>query len=233
MALLNPFYSLILPFLFIVTIPLAIFATITTIIAFSILLFRVVLVYIELALAVTPYYLLGAKTTPRPPTKPSPAAIPTRRRKRRSSSSSALSAGSITPIANDSNLGISQTIGPARDYEGVGGWRLGDPSDEDTLWTKFNSRLELPADHVRRHHRSLTSGSISPEARLNRSYSPEAVMNTSRARTPSTSGFVGDGYFVHGSASPRVSNKTASTLMGNSGASGSSKGSSGSNIKQR
>ena len=64
MALLYPSYSLILPFLFIFTIPIAIFATITTTLAFSILLFRAILIYIELAFAVIPYYLLGAKPIP-------------------------------------------------------------------------------------------------------------------------------------------------------------------------
>lgn len=230
MALLNPVYSLILPFLFVFTIPIAIFATITTTIAFSILLFRVALIYIELAFAVIPYYLLGPKTITQTlqPTKATPTPVPVRRRKRRSSSSSALSAGSITPIANDSSLGLSQSVGATRDYEGVGGWRLGDTSDDDTMWTKFNSRLELPADHGRRHHRSLTA-----EVRLNRSYSPEAVMNTSRARTPPSTVIAGEGYFPQVPASPRALKRTTSVLTGNSGSSGSSKGSSMLSMKQR
>lgn len=235
MALLNPVYSLILPFLFIFTIPIAIFATITTTIAFSVLLFRVALIYIELAFAVIPYYLLGPKAISRnlQSAKPTPAPLSVRRRKRRSSSSSALSAGSITPVAGDGNLGLAQSVGATRDFEGVGGWRLGDASDDDTTWMKFNSRLELPAEHGRRHHRSLTSGSMPADARLNRSYSPEAVMNTSRARTPPTTGFVREGYFPQAPASPRALKRTTSAVMGNSASSESSKGSSVLSMKQR
>jgi hypothetical protein len=234
MALLSTAYSLILPFLFVFTVPIALFATITTVTAFSILLFRVALVYIELAFAVIPYYLLGARTVPNSAvlSKYNPAAVPARRRKRRSSSSSALSAGSITPIAGDGTLGLSQSIGAARDFEGVGGWRLGDPSDDDALWTNINSRLELPADHIRRHRRSLTSGSMPGEGRNNRSHSPEAVMNTSRSRTPPSSGFVGE-YFPPASTSPRILKRTSSVLTAVSGSSGSSKGSSMLSMKQK
>jgi hypothetical protein len=202
MALLNPVYSLILPFLFIFTIPTAILATITTTLAFSILAFRVILVYIELAIAVIPHYLLGRKFTSSKPLQrnisfSNPSSVPVRRRKRRSgSSSSSLSAaGSITPVQGESGIGLNQSIGPTRDYEGVGGWRLDNPSDDDALWTSINSRLELPADHVRRHHRSMTSGSTPGDSRQNRSYSPEAMMNTSRTRTPPNSAVGGEGYF--------------------------------------
>ena len=202
MALLNPVYSLILPFLFVFTVPIAILATITTTLAFSILAFRVILVYIELAIAVIPHYLLGRKFTSSKPLQrnisfSNPSFVPGRRRKRRSgSSSSSLSAaGSITPVQGENGIGLSQSIGPTRDYEGVGGWRLDNPSDDDALWTSINSRLELPADHVRRHHRSMTSGSTPGDARQNRSYSPEAMMNTSRTRTPPNSAIGGEGYF--------------------------------------
>ena len=47
MTLLNPAYALIVPFLFIFTLPLALFATLTTTLAFSILLFRVTIIYVE------------------------------------------------------------------------------------------------------------------------------------------------------------------------------------------
>ena len=197
-----------------------------------------VLIYIELAIAVIPYYLLGAKSTPKPVlrTKSTSPLGPVRRRKRRGSTSSNLSAtGTITPVPSDNNLGLSQSIGPTRDFEGVGGWRLDNPSDDDALWTNINSRLELPAEqHVRRHQRSLTSGSMPGDARMNRSYSPGTVMNTSRARTPPSAiiGFGGDGYFPQPS-SPRNLKRTASVITGASGSSGSSKGSSVLSMKQR
>ncbi|CZR62274.1 uncharacterized protein PAC_12171 [Phialocephala subalpina] len=231
MALLNPIYSLILPFLFIFTIPIAILATITTACAFSILLFRVILVYIELAFAVIPHYLLGAKSTAKQlqRTRSLTNTSGGRRKRRRGSTSSNVSAtGIITPVSSDSVMGLS--AGPTRDYEGVGGWRIDNPSDDDALWTKINSRLELPADHVRRHHRSLTSSSIPGEgtSRVNRSYSPEAVMNTSRARTPPSSAVVGmgEGYFPHIPISPKKRNSSTT------GSSTSSKGS-GLSIKQK
>ena len=239
MALLNSLYGLILPFLFIFTIPFAIFASITTTLAFSVLLFRVILIYIELAFAVIPYYLLGPKpsTKPLPRTKSSSPVEPVRRRKRRSSTSSNLSAtGTITPVLGDIGLGLSQSIGPTRDFEGVGGWRLDNPSDDDALWTNINSRLELPAEHhVRRHQRSLTSGSMPGDARMNRIYSPEAVMNISRARTAPTSilGFCGNEYFPQSPSSPKNLKRTSPVLTGASGSSGSSKGSSVLSMKQR
>ena len=134
MALLNPAHVLILPFLFVVTIPIAIFATMTTMFAFSILLLRVILIYIELALAVIPHYLFGAKSSPGAfrSVNSNMTVASSRRKKRRSSSSSVLSGGSITPVAG-SALGLSQSVGPTRDYEGLGGWRLGPPSDDDAL----------------------------------------------------------------------------------------------------
>ncbi|KAF8859096.1 hypothetical protein BDZ45DRAFT_650521 [Acephala macrosclerotiorum] len=230
MALLNPIYSLILPFLFFFTIPIAILASITTACAFSVLLFRVIIVYIELVLAVIPYYLLGAKSTAKQlqRTKSLTNTSGGRRKRRRGSTSSNVSAtGIITPVSSDSVMGLS--AGPTRDYEGVGGWRIDNPSDDDALWTKINSRLELPADHVRRHHRSLTSSSIPGGiSRVNRSYSPETVMNTSRARTPPSSAIVGEGYFPHVPISPKASKRNSSAT----GSSTSSKGS-GLSIKQK
>jgi len=220
-------YSLTLPFLFVFTIPIAILASITTTLAFSILIFRVLLVYIELAFAVIPYWILGPKQSGQvvqgTKASPSPPSVPTRRRKRRGSTCSSLSAtGTITPISGDA-MRFSQSIGASRDFEGVGGWRLDNPSDDDdSLWTKINSRLELPADHGRRHHRSLTAGSNPSDLKLNRGYSPEAVMNTSRPRTP-PSGPIGDGFSPQIPISTKRSKRTASThTSGSSGSSGKS-----------
>jgi len=128
---------------------------------------------------------------------------------------------------------ISQGIGFARDYEGVGGWRLDDSgSDDEALWTNMNSRLELPANHGRRHHqRSLTSSSLPLEELKNRS--PEATMNTSKVRTPLTivSGLGGDGYFPIMTPSPKIQKKPSSGS--GSGSPVSSKASSVVNMKQR
>lgn len=133
-------------------------------------------------------------------------------------------------------MGLSQSVGPTRDFEGVGGWRLdNNPSDDDALWTHFNSRLELPADHIRRHHRSLTSGSTPGEmSRGHGTFSPEAMMNTSRARTPPSTGIGMEGYFGgHVPISPARGKRVTSAHTANSGSSGSSKGSSVLSMKAR
>ncbi|KAH8889805.1 hypothetical protein GQ53DRAFT_197328 [Thozetella sp. PMI_491] len=59
MPLLSPVHGLVVPFLCLVTIPLAVFAGITTTLAFSILMFRVTLTYLDIALAFVPEYLMG------------------------------------------------------------------------------------------------------------------------------------------------------------------------------
>jgi len=56
MALINPVHGLVVPFLCIFTIPLAIFAGITTTLAFTILMFRVAVVYIDIGLGLIPQY---------------------------------------------------------------------------------------------------------------------------------------------------------------------------------
>lgn len=140
-------------------------------------------------------------------------------------------------------MGLSQSIGPTRDFEGVGGWRLVDnsTSDDDGLWTNINSRLELPAEHGnigrRHHHRSLTSGSL-PRERVKRSYSPEIPMNTSKVRTPPSSlNGVGTEYFpsatAHTSRGLKRDNSGATGVSVNSGSSASSKASSVLQMKQR
>lgn len=59
MALINPVHGLVVPFLCLFTIPLAIFAGITTTLAFAILMFRVAVVYLDIALSMIPQYFRG------------------------------------------------------------------------------------------------------------------------------------------------------------------------------
>lgn len=66
MALLNPVYGLIVPFLFVVTIPLAIFAGVTTVLAFTVLMFRVAVVYLDIAVNMVPQYVTGRRIYPFP-----------------------------------------------------------------------------------------------------------------------------------------------------------------------
>lgn len=66
MALLNPVYGLIVPFLFVVTIPLAILAGVTTTLAFTVLMFRVAVVYLDIAVNMVPQYVTGRRIYPFP-----------------------------------------------------------------------------------------------------------------------------------------------------------------------
>jgi hypothetical protein len=202
MALINPVYALIVPFLFVFTIPLAVFAGITTTLAFSVLMFRVAVVYVDIAVNMVPQYLTGRRVYPFPrgyasallstseassnmPPSPAPSGTsspPTSRqvvrhhRRRRTSGASLHSVGSITPV-DDYNSGLggggskrnsfmmmmmAPSVGIDRDFEGVGGWRLGgrNPDDDDDAWTHINSRLELPLDYQRKqqHHQRSPSG---------------------------------------------------------------------------
>lgn len=224
MGVLNPAYIVIVPFLFLCTIPLAIFAGVTTTVAFTVLIFRVILVYTDLALALVPSYLTfrtrkrqypyrtlpgkisttGSPTSksgsrsPSPPFSSSSRTLSLTRMRRRGSRrpSIAGSIGSATPNPAD-GIGLLPSIGLDRDFEGVGGWRVGDVDDE--RWTTINSRLELPdRQHTGRHHHRSPSGDggilmMKPRIRT-RSGSPETVTfasgrnatspNSSRVRTP-------------------------------------------------
>ena len=68
-----------------------------------------------------------------------------RRKSRRGSATSASSnGGSLTPKAPEtSGFDIYGGGGVARDFEGVGGWRIPGSDDEDELWTSMNSRYVL------------------------------------------------------------------------------------------
>lgn len=253
-------YTLSLPFALAICIPLAFFAVITTIIASSILAVRVFLVYLELVFAVIFQYLLPSDTTrttlsrrhsshnvtfntSRSPTPP------IRRRSRR------LSNASLTPAASSVSLPVPRSIGSARDFEGVGGWRLDGPSeDDDHAWTNINSRLELPAESPRRHHRRRLTNDYFIGERIEERTSPDLVIgrggggggwspNTKRLRTPTLiTGGAGamDSYFAIGwsgnggngngnwngnGGSPKLSTRVPSAVSTTSGSPVSSKSS--------
>ncbi|KAK4191997.1 hypothetical protein QBC35DRAFT_485320 [Podospora australis] len=63
MALINPVHGLVVPFLCIFTLPLAIFAGITSALAFTVLMFRMGIVYFDIALALIPQYFRGNSTS--------------------------------------------------------------------------------------------------------------------------------------------------------------------------
>ncbi|KAL9100594.1 MAG: hypothetical protein Q9163_004053 [Psora crenata] len=159
------------PLLLFISIPLTFFAALTTTLALSTLCIRALIVYVELAAVLiqdqfSPRCSSGRESDPLKTKNLVGEASPARRRslRRNSTASGSSNAGSITPRAPDtSGLGIYGSEGPTRDFEGVGGWRVPGPDDEDVLWTNMNSRLELPtvADgRQRHHHRARTSSSL-------------------------------------------------------------------------
>lgn len=206
----NPIYA-VTPFvLLLVSIPLAIFAVITTSFAITLLSARALIVYFQLSKALINAWLSPpvAKTTSIPyqsPVEASPVrSSPPRHRDRRTSIGSNASQDTITPSLQTSRLSkksgsLTTLIGTSemtRDFEGVGGWRQPGDKDEEALWMGMNSRLQLPADApVRRHKRSLTGGA-SPTQRW--SLGPESMRMSpvqSRVRTPVRFALEDEGYF--------------------------------------
>ncbi|KAI9807683.1 MAG: hypothetical protein M1825_005624 [Sarcosagium campestre] len=155
------------PLLISISIPLTLLAILTSTIAFTTLLLRVLLVYIELGVVLIHTSLWPPEPRIYPEKisarRPSLPPSPSRRKpfKRRVSSSSS-SAGTVMPPSPTQQMQQMQNPPMPRDFEGVGGWRLtAGPTDaDDAQWTALNSRLVLPDRKKRRqHHRSLTSGS--------------------------------------------------------------------------
>ncbi|KAF2279423.1 uncharacterized protein EI97DRAFT_481803 [Westerdykella ornata] len=171
------------PILLAVSIPMMIFAVITTTVAISALTLRVSIVYFELAVALIQAYLFPPLPKPFPEKTTKRHASPHRTRHRLGSLTSSTSSDTPRPppLHNKSASFVS-LVGPGevtRDYEGLGGWRMAGEKEDEALWAGMNSRLELPAMTPKRHHhRSLTAGSHSPRWRR----SP----TQSRARTPCT-----------------------------------------------
>ncbi|KAG9198597.1 hypothetical protein G6514_009773 [Epicoccum nigrum] len=182
----NPIYA-VAPFVIVmVSVPLAIFAVVTTSIALSLLAFRGLIVYTQLAYALLTAWLSPTPAKPMPPRRqstPSERSSPPRSRNRRRSSNGSSQESTLpTPRLGTRSGSLTALLGeggPTRDYEGVGGWRDTGNDDEEALWMGINSRLQLPAEIPgRRHQRRHTGGhSRSPEA-----YRMSPVQ--SRARTP-------------------------------------------------
>ncbi|MCJ1404286.1 hypothetical protein MMC11_007511 [Xylographa trunciseda] len=149
------------PFILVVSVPLFVFAIITTSLAFSTLLLRVLIVYIELAVVVVHnHFSLAPSSNKQPPLS--------HKKSGRSIAGSRSSSGSLTPKLPVPDSGIYPSTPLARDFEGVGGWRFPDAEDDDSeaLWTGMNARLELPALAIvggelkAKHERSLTTGAL-------------------------------------------------------------------------
>ncbi|KAH8167080.1 hypothetical protein CIB48_g1195 [Xylaria polymorpha] len=217
MLFFNPVKFFVFPFVFIVALPLALCAGVTTIFAFLVLFLRLFLVYFDVGLETLRYVLLGHATQGRCIRRPAPRRIqrpsppPTsatfRHRRRAKQRVGGGGSGSISPVLGFDGLsGVTPSIGLERDFEGVGGWRL--ESVNEQQWYNLNSRLENP---YRRHHfRSQSGGAVlsGPTgsgiiAKLG-SHSPERSRGTSSlsrssSRTPMPQGLTRasqDGYFA-------------------------------------
>lgn len=152
---------LLYPLLLLVTAPLLVFALFTTVAASVTLLFRVLLVYADLAAALVKSQLLYNH----PSTSTSPHALA---KSSRASGQSSRRQSSGSRSAESTGLGIYSAGTMHRDFEGVGGWRIPNTEGEDILWTSMNARLELPAftdGHFRHHRRAMTSVGLSATAR--------------------------------------------------------------------
>ena len=241
MAIFNPIHAVIIPSLCLVTVPLAILAGITTTVAFGVLIIRLLLIYLDIAISVVPQSLSGitkhvfsqpisATAAPPPPRLASPSPLrrqqPSYNHRRRRSSASARS-GSASSIS-ERGLGLIPSVGPDRDFEGIGGWRFGGAED-DELWTTVSPRPDAPTRNHHHHHRTPSGGPTTPGdggylMMKGRTRSPAETgdnirtmsPNSSRARTPTGPkiAFTGigigqaDGYFaLSRNTSPRATKR--------------------------
>ena len=189
-------------FLIFISIPLALFALLTTSFAFSTLFFRVIVVYAELAVIFVRDKFSGQvqslNTASSFKTRSPACDEKEHRRKSRTRCAGSEDPGSRTPRIPETNgLGIYSGGGIGRDFEGVGGWRFLSPDDGDGLWTSMNYRLELPAttcERKRHHGRSLTSSSLSSASLIMRSPIRSSAWTPNSTRAP---GYASpDEYFV-------------------------------------
>ncbi|ORY65017.1 uncharacterized protein BCR38DRAFT_408762 [Pseudomassariella vexata] len=227
MALVNPLQIFILPFVFLVALPLALCAGFTTILAFLVLFLRLFLVYFDVGLEWLRFVVLGQghgryiqspsvsrrhspliSPVSSPPSSPEASSSRSKRRRKRAGSQGS---GSTTPLGGLDGLALTPSRSLDRDFEGIGGWRLGDSTDttEEKAWESLNSRLEMPDHHQRNHFRSHSGGTVlsstggvglhmkpgsrvgssSPEGlRIANNSSPKSP-NTSRSRTPTRTRF--------------------------------------------
>ncbi|KAI0390969.1 hypothetical protein F5Y17DRAFT_442497 [Xylariaceae sp. FL0594] len=178
-----PFFSpvrlFVLPFVFLVAMPLAFFASVTTMLAFAVLFFRLCLVYCDLGLETLRYVLVGhaaqaryvashgtpslTPTTSRDTTPVHSPAVSGFRHRRPLKRLTSAGSGSSTPAVYSNGLSriLPSSAGLERDFEGIGGWRLDSvgfdahATAHESQWYNLNSRLETPKW---RHHFRSQSG---------------------------------------------------------------------------
>ncbi|KIW02732.1 uncharacterized protein PV09_06166 [Verruconis gallopava] len=167
------------PILLLLSIPLALFAAFTTLAAFVTLAIRLGIVYVELGGALLRSYLFASTSkvssskSPRLHLSESSSSLAHhRQRSRRNSIASFASVDQPNTARTLVSYGVHHrndslasllgagAQGPARDFEGIGGWRDEDDDPErEALWIGMNKRLELPAAQPVRWHRRSGTGS--------------------------------------------------------------------------
>ncbi|KAF2859799.1 hypothetical protein K470DRAFT_258484 [Piedraia hortae CBS 480.64] len=162
--------SLSAPFLVLVSVPLMLFAAITTTLAFWILFFRISIVYAELVAALAQAYLLPRSITTELTWPKSPTVQRSPPSSRRTSRQSSFNSGvhiRVPTIARKTRSSVTLADGfQTRDYEGLGGWRVQIDDDDEAIWMGMNRRLELYSPSLRRSRLAgsrPTSGHGSPE----------------------------------------------------------------------
>ncbi len=126
-SMLSLLYILLSPILLFISVPLSLFAALTTTLAFSTLFFRALLVYAELGAVLIQNQFVSQHGNERNPitTKVPPTVVEAkqpRHKSRRNSAGSGSNGGSITPRLPDAGFGVYSSGGGVRDFEGVGGW---------------------------------------------------------------------------------------------------------------
>jgi hypothetical protein len=165
-----------LSFLFCLGLPFALFALFTTTLALGTLLLRLIFVYFDLLLAV----LNGAIVSSSPPTPLASPSVKPARRKKHTTPPTPSAALRKTP-----SFASLVGSGTDRDFEGLGGWRYPESTEEEAVWMNMNRHLELPASPAatRKHRRTGTgNGTQSPLvtrtlARTSGSASPEGYFS--------------------------------------------------------
>lgn len=181
------------PLLLTLGLPLMLWASVTTAIAFSILILRAFFVYFELATTLIKSAILPSRHAS-PESSVLAAPLTPYTEKIKSQPGRPRSAGGCTPSTPTRDGPIPRTgsfaalaghSSSTRDFEGVGGWRLSGDARDDEAWESFNSKLELPAmsagEKQRRHQRTLSSQS-QHATRTSEAFRMSPV--DSKARTP-------------------------------------------------
>lgn len=165
-----------LSFLLCLGLPFALFALFTTTLALGTLLLRALFVYFDVLLAI----LNGAIVSSSPPTPfTSPSARPARRKKHNTPPTPSAALRKTPSFASLVGSGTD------RDFEGLGGWRYPESTEEEAVWMNMNRHLELPASPAatRKHRRTGTGNGIQSPlmtrtmARTSGSASPEGYFN--------------------------------------------------------